>query len=88
MDIKKIIEESKNKLIYTKMKKLNTPEKLAKWMDENTNYAKANQHRIEYDGDIKKFHNEHPSSEWDQWVGPTPSKTNLNVFDENIKCFK
>ena len=56
--------------------------------DENTNYAKANQHRIEYDGDIKKFHNEHPSSEWDQWVGPTPSKTNLNVFDENMKCFK
>lgn len=39
MDIKNIIKESKNKLIYTKMKQLNTPEKLAKWMDENTNYA-------------------------------------------------
>lgn len=26
MNIKKIIEESKNKLIYTKMKQLNTPE--------------------------------------------------------------
>ena len=56
--------------------------------DENTNYAKANQYRIEYDGDINKFHNEHPSTEWYQWNGPTPSKTNLNEFDENIKCFK
>ena len=37
---------------------------------------------------IDKFHKEYPSSEWDRWVGPTPSKTNINVFDENVKCFK
>ena len=53
MDIKKIIKESKNKLIYTKMKQLNTPEKLAKWMGENTDYAfRTKDGIVTYDFDL------------------------------------